>query len=412
MSGLAVAKATIEYLRTHEGSMSSDTTPHAAVTSAGISSVSLLLGGSSLAYSPIQGPFSEYLTVSGFDRFPRSGELSYMRDSLEPEFHRRGFNFDRTARASKVTLSPSGMFRIETSHHDGNSCFEAEKVVLALGHTLRALPGELRGNVIQGAGELCVKLTEELPLCGNREECLGRLLSRYPLTTDGVVRIGLAGVGASMIEVVKILESLLDKPSSLTDKYRSRGSGTPPVELVIFDADIGREGTLFDGVCWHLRRFLSYVTAEAVEGDRVRAQEVEEYKRNAEARLIRFGLRGQVQVVPSRVDWDRVRLQDGFLLATTESSPCPAPLSVLIDCAPFEQGIGREQRAVIEELPLLNFHQLKPSLWKATRKEELCKGRLALAGAAFRPKTEWGVQLLHAQAKEIIGEFYRSKSVP
>lgn len=411
MSGLAVAKAAIDYIRTGEQSTSADSPPRTAQAPSGISSVSLLLGGSSLAYSPVQGPFSEYLTVSGLDRFPRGGELSYFRDSLEPEFQSRGFEFDRTARATKVKLSASGGFRIETCRDEGTSSFEAEKVVLALGHTLRDISVELRRNVIQGAGELCAKLSEELPNSSTKEECLGRLLSRYPRTAEGVVRIGLAGVGASMIEVVKILESLLDKPSSPSDRYRTRGPGTP-VELVVFDAEVGREGSLFDGLCWHLRRFLSYVAAEATEGAPSRAQEVEEFKRNAEARLIRFDSSHQLQVVPSRVDWDRVMLHDGFILPALNSSVSSTPLSVLIDCAPFEQGIGREQRNVIEDLPVLNLEQLKPSLWKASRVDNLCKGRLALAGAAFRPKTEWGAQLMHTQAQQIIDEFYGVPSVP
>lgn len=411
MSGLAVGRAVIDYIQAREQSTSARSDLRPTPGSSGISSVSLLLGGGSLAYSPVQGPFAEYLTESGFERSPREGVLSRFRDSLESEFHSRGFEFDRSARASKVKLSADGRFRVETSRAEGRSYFEAEKVVLALGHTLRDIPAELRRNVIQGAGELCVKLTEELPHSSSREECLARLLSRYPRTAEGIVRIGLAGVGASMIEVVKIIESLLDKPSDPSDKYRTRGHGTP-VELVIFDAEVGREGSLFDGLCSRLRRFLSSSEVTTFQSPLSVAQEIEKFKRNAETRLVRFNSSRQLQVVPSRVDWTRLMLQEGFIVPSTDISELSAPLSVLIDCAPFEQGIDGEQRAVIEELPILNFQQLKPSLWSASRVEQQCKGRLALAGAAFRPKTEWAALRMYTQACQIIDEFYGQPPVP
>jgi len=111
-------------------------------------------------------------------------------------------------------------------------------------------------------------------------------------------------------------------------------------------------------------------------------------------------------VIPDRVNWDSLTVSEGIIAPSTYGSMKSQPLSVIIDCAPFEQGINADQKAVINELPILNFEQLKPQLWKATRNEDLCRGRLALAGAAFRPKTEWGVQLMHSQAREIISEFF------
>jgi hypothetical protein len=364
--------------------------------------MSLLASGESQAYAPIRGPFSEFLTLSGSDKHPRVNGLDLLTGIVSDMFRERSFHFERDTRATRVTTSQSGAFRVEARRGGESLEFESDKLVLALGHTMKEVSCELRHHVILGAGELCRRLANELPLAGSKEGALDRLLAQYKRFNGETVRIGLVGLGASMIEVVKIFETLLGKPDEVDHRYRTQGSGIP-VELVIYDHHSRIDGSLFDGFRRNLRQLLSV----SPEVDML--PESREFNEVAEARFVNFAKSAQIRVVPDWINWSRVVLSDGFVIPKTEPASNSEVLSVIIDCAPFMEGIDQQQKEVIEDLDMVKFDQIEPSRWRAPQVDPAWKRRLAFVGACALPRGQWSIPSIEAQVKQIVEDFYSAQ---
>lgn len=393
VAGLSVAKEGLDLVCAN----SQAATPSFGVGP--INRMSLLVGGDSLAYSPVQGSFSDLLTLFGTEKFPRAQALDTYRGVIEERFRDLSFHFDRGMRATKVTRNTSGTFRVETSCNGESSFFDSHKLVLALGHSMREVPQELRNYIVRGAGDLCTRLAKELPHSSCQEECLERLLQSRQRYHGETFRIGLVGMGASMIEVVKVLERFLFKSPAPDGRYHTWGSQTP-VELVVYDPRIGNRGTVLDGFCKLAEDSILSLNVAA------RSQDVYDFWNDTARRLMRFVSSQQMIAVPHRVDWERVDIVDGFVVPSTLAPSDPQPLSILIDCAPFIEGVGKDQYAVLEGLDVVNCQPLSPSVWRVVRDEDACRGRLAFAGAVVIPRSQWSAPSIEAQAKEIMTEFY------
>jgi hypothetical protein len=89
-------------------------------------------------------------------------------------------------------------------------------------------------------------------------------------------------------------------------------------------------------------------------------------------------------------------------------------LSCIIDCAPFIEGISTSQKQILDGLPALRFSPASAGGWKTEIEDETARKRLALLGAAFSTKREWGVQNFEQEAQKAIATFFptsTSKSV-
>jgi|GEM_PF-4097378 len=398
LGGLSVGKAAIELVQSYKESVRDCPSEARVPIHSPIKTMSLLVGGESLAYSPVRGDFSELLTLSGTDKYSRVAGLDRFRQCVEDMFREFSFEFKRDTVATSITKGERGTFLVEESSANGRSHFESEKLVLALGHTLREVSSELHHYVIRGAGELCAKLARELPQSDSKEACLDRLLMKFKPVRGESIRIGLVGLGASMIEVVKILETLLEKPDGEDGKYLTVHS-RQPIEIVIFDPHIKHVGTLFYGLYGRLWSLLGSSQQETTD-------DVTQYNSATVGRFEKFYTSGQLSIEPYRIDWNTVRVCDHVLVPKTETGRELTALSLLIDCAPFEEGIGPEQYAVIEALDMIELEKVKSSLWRAHGVTPEWKDRLALAGAAVIPRRGWSSGRIEDQAKEIIGDFY------
>jgi hypothetical protein len=398
VAGLMVGKTAAEHMevlrqRTTEAPDSNQiemTTP--------LQRMKLLVGGDSLAYSPARGPFAQLLTLHGTDGNPRVVALDTLRNLVADLFHDMSFEFEADTRARKVTCA-DGTFRVDACHRGKRSYFESKKLVLALGHTLREPPRELRDHVIRGGGELCMQLGQALNEGTPPEQCLEQVLGRYKKVGGETLRIGLVGLGPSSFEVVKILETLLRKPDEYSQRYRMPISGTA-VELVLYDPHIGSSGEVYQGLLKLLRDRLA-IPKEVDIGIKTR----ESYRRVAE-RLISFRKAEQLTLVPHPLNWEGLELREGFVVPEERCPSCPQQLSVLIDCSPFEEGIGPAQRALIKDLDMVHLQPVKSNLWKIKEIRPDWQDRLAFAGAAILPRWKWNVDQIKAQAKEIFERFY------
>jgi hypothetical protein len=394
MAGLVVAE---EFLAR---SQSSEKVGPQGALSFKVAHVRLLSGGKSLAYSPFKGEFAEFLTVSGTDRYRRDHALAHYRAHIETQFRLRRFDFSRMIKATRITETSTGTFRIETSGVDGSGAFEAKKAVLALGHSLKEVAPHLQKYVIQGGGHLCEQLRNELAAGVPKSECLGRLLSRFKRTENGAVRIGLIGVGATTIEVVKVFETLLEPPSEANSRYRTKGSGIP-VEFVVFAPQVPPDCATAPALFELMSRGFG---PDEVDG-RPQSEEFVVYKRESVDRFRRLFSAGQLDVERRRFNWDDIIIHDEGVIEGTEAG-APRMFSCLIDCAPFIEGFGRAQRSVIQDLAGLHLWSIGNGGWRAQRDEVRHKGRLALVGAAFSPKVRWLVNHFQVQARQTMDEFY------
>jgi hypothetical protein len=361
--------------------------------------MNLLVGGDSLAYSPLRGEFSELLTLTGSDAHPRVGGLDLLRSIVAASFDALSFDFELDTRATRVALGEDRDFRVEVCRAGKPSCFTSERLVLALGHTLREVTSELRPYVIRGGGELCTELARALPLVSGREACLDSILERYRKVNGEVIRIGLVGLGASTFEVLKVFETLLREPDEYSPKYRLPMSGTP-VEFVLYDSHLA-------GATHPYQRLLKLLLERlAIPREADVVQAVRDSNKKVAERFIKFCESKQIHLEPSRFDWDEAGVSEGFVVATRNSSVSSNQLSLVIDCAPFEEGIGVEQRALFKELKMVDLQEVKPRLWKVKDIDPSWRGRLAFAGASVLPRWRWNVDQMKEDAKEIIGRFY------
>jgi hypothetical protein len=202
-----------------------------------------------------------------------------------------------------------------------------------------------------------------------------------------------------MFEVIKVFDTLLMKPDHRSDKYTVPGSRMP-VEFVIYDSHLATHKDTYQALLALLAQRL------ATTHETNFSTEVRQSNRNIAERFIKLWSAGQIKLIPHRVDWNQVGLHEGLVTTNTASDSSPELLSLLIDCAPFEEGIGHEQRATIERLPMVDLKQIKPGLWQINAVAPEWKNRLAFAGAAILPRWQWNAEQLQNQAKTIIDTFY------
>jgi hypothetical protein len=398
LAGLLVGKTVAEHVEVLRQRKTSDSEPDPVEMNIPVERMKLLVGGDSLAYSPVRGQLSQLLTLHGSDGNPRAAALDKLRGIVADLFHDLSFEFEPDSRARKVTLG-EGRFRVDACERGTRSYFESERVVLALGHTLREPPRELRDYVIRGGGELCGHLAEALTECNSMEQSLERVLERYQTVKEDTIRIGLVGLGPSAFEVLKVLETFLRKPDEYSAKYRTPVSGKP-VELVLYDPHLVGSATVYQGLLRLLFERLA-IPPEVNVGIKTR----ESYRRVAE-RLIAFHESDQLILVPHNLDWAGLKLREGLVVADEKCSSCPQELSLIIDCAPFVEGIGPQQRAIIKDLDIVNLQEFKPNLWKVKDIKPEWQSRLAFAGAAVLPRWRWNADQITAQAQEIFERFY------
>jgi hypothetical protein len=402
LGGLLVGKAAAEHAMAFRRSEITPSSAKGSSVGSPIRSVRLLVGGESSAYSPIRGPFSEFLTLSGTDASTRAGGLDLLRGIVAEMFTSLSFDYEAHTRATKVTMGDNDRFQLHVCEGGKQSCFESEKLVLALGHALREVPPDLRQHVIRGGGELCMRLAKALPDAQSYEQCLEHVLSPYKRINGETIRIGLTGLGSSTFEVMKILDTLLTKPDGAAGKYRLPISGTP-IELVVFEPHLGDWKDPYQSLLQLLAmRFLMPTEMPTPAESRQANGKIVE-------RFLKFQESGQLVLVPERLEWMAIRLREGFIETDSKSVMCPEQLSVVIDCSPFEEGLGPEQRAVFEELDMVTLNQVKPNLWRVKGIKPEWQGRLAFAGAIALPKYTWSAERIEAQAKQIIGSFFGPK---
>lgn len=355
-----------------------------------ISRVSLLSGGNSLAFSPVAGEFGAYFTLAGSDSVRRDDSLQRGRDYVENRFKSLGFDFRNNCVAKKVTLTPDNSFRIRIRGSSGESVLEAKKLMLALGHTLKERPQELREHIFSGTSDLCRRLTGELKSTSNHQECLDRLLSSYKRMGDGCIRIALIGLGSTFTEAMKIFHALLDPPNSCRDVYRTRGSRTP-IKFVLYAPQLAGETPPIEQMLRQLRIFHSYITGSNKPDSFMNIiHDVESYKAAELRRLEEFVRTKQLQITTERFDWDSIRRSDGGI-AVQSASGTWEEFSCILDCSPFRVGIDDKQRTLIEEISPLRFTPTDQGTWMTDLKDEAFSNRLALIGSAFIAKDRWGL---------------------
>lgn len=406
LSGLLVAKSAAEHIESFKKALGPLAGESAESRDGNIQSLSLLVGGDSLAYAPVRGEFSELLTLHGSDDHPRVRGLDLLRDIVAERLSKLSFNFDLHTRATKVSLGSGGRFRVDACRAGTPICFESDKLVLALGHTIREVAPELTRYVIRGGGELCKMLSSALPVVAQKEECLDRVLRNYNRVDGETLRIGLIGLGPSMFEVLKVLDAFLYRSEGAPQTYRLKGSGTP-IELVLYEPHLAGHSTTHQGLLSLLRDRL-VKPPESMVPDSVRHS-----NRKIAERFIKLSASGQLTLVPERFDWDSLKLNEGFLVSPKSCSACaPQQLSLVIDCAPFEEGIGEEQHALIQELDMVELQQVKGKLWRVKEVHPAWQKRLAFAGAAVLPRWRWNAIQMESDAHQIIERFYGKSASP
>jgi hypothetical protein len=370
----------------------------------GLGPVCVLSAGNSIAYEPANGEFSKFLTLSGSDRLGRRDELISLRNMIKASLQTRGGSYCEGATVRKIIKSEEGGYQIRVAGEYGERCVKARKLAIALGHTLREIPESIRTHVIMGAGELCATLdtyhANQVPY----EDCLTHLLRNYKTTSEGSLRIGMVGVGMSFVEVVKIFEALLDKPSHETGKYTIRGSSIP-VEFVVYAPRLTYDKVSWQDLCQSVEKGLSELPPVYSGPDRQRAEDESlEYKKAGVSRVGHFGKSGQLRVIPRRFDWALADKRDGMIRTNAELDG-PGELSCIIDCAPFINGLSEKQADILRELADIQISKRGELEWWA----ELAQGarrNIALLGAAFTPSSRWNESQWAEQATEALIEFY------
>ncbi len=364
------------------------------------SHVRLLCGGKSWAYSPVEGQFGDYLTVSGTDKYRRDDALQYHRDKTERGFRKLGYSFEKGVHARGIRDTDDNTFEVTAQSTSGTETFRVKKIVLALGHTLKEVPVALQPYVILGGGDLCQRLSNELTAGVSREECIERLLSHYKRMPDGVVRIALVGLGATTIEVMRVFESLLSPPTQESDKYLTKSSRTP-VEFVVYAPNISGSKSHVAALFEEMNR--SFGPDGTPE--KPLHPEFISYKLESVARFRRIHEAGQLTVLPRRFEWNDLCVHEDVVIEGVRQS-ISQPFSCIVDCSPYVEGFGTEQRHLLMGLEDLHMWKVSEGAWRAVRDDEVHKGRLALVGSAFTAKSKWLVPTFQQQAREIIDEFF------
>lgn len=372
---------------------------------AGLSRVSFLVGGASLAFSPVPGEFGAYLTLAGSDSARRDAALQRCRDYVEAGFKSLGFDFRNNCVAQKITLTPDNRFRIRVSGTHQESVLESKKLILALGHTLKERPQELRDYIFSGTNDLCRRLSREIKGSSSHQECLERVLSGYTRRADGSIRIALVGLGSTFTEAMKIFHTLLDPPNGVREVYRTRGSRTP-IEFVLYAPQLAGDTPPVEQLLRKVRIFHSYITGSNKPDSLMTiVDNVESYKAAELRRLEEFVRTGQLQITTERFDWDSIRLSDGGITVQSASGTFEE-FSCILDCSPFRVGIDEKQKCLIEEITPLRFTPTDQETWMTDLKDETFSNRLALIGSAFVAKDRWGLGTISEHATTALQKFF------
>ena len=363
----------------------------------GLSRVSFLIGGKSLAFSPVEGEFGAYLTLSGSDSARRDESLQRCRDYAEGRFKSLGFDFRKNCAAQKVTVTPDNRFRIRVHGPNEDSFIETKKLILALGHTLKQRPQELREHILSGTNDLCCRLTRELKSSSNHQECLDRLMSGYTRMADGTIRIALVGLGSTFLEVIRIFHALLDPPNGPRDLYLTRRSRTP-IEFVLYAPQLTGDTPPTEQMLNKVGIFHSYITGASKPDTFLNViHDVESYKAAELHRLEEFVRTKQLQVTTQRFNWDSIRRSDGGIFVQSANGAFEE-FSCILDCSPFAVGIDEKQKEVIDHISALRFTPTDHGTWMTDLKDETFSNRLAIIGSAFIEKDRWGLGTMNEHA--------------
>ena len=370
----------------------------------GLSSVTMLAGGPSLAFSPVTGDFGAFLTLYGSDKTRRDETLASSTRFVERKFAHYRFDFKKKAFAKTIEVGPDQRYLIATETTEGPRMLSAKKLVLAVGHSLKERPLEVQEHVFKGTNDLCSHLQAQSPLAKSREECLDRLLSKCQRTPDGSVRIGLVGMGLTFLEVIKIFHALLDPPHGPHRAYRTRGSGIP-VQFVLYDPRFNAGIDPIDGMVIHLDNFHAHISNDPEPGSLLTAEGVAAYKRAEKGRIHDLVRTKQVSVVPERFDWSSIHLNQGAVVSSRKDGR-QERFSLVIDCSPFNVGISKEQRALMVGIPALNFTPTPDGTFQAELQRDTPATSIALVGAAFAPRDKWGLGTLNEQGMQAVDSLF------
>jgi hypothetical protein len=408
IGGTSAAEALAACIEKEQREITAGRLPPEHARFSGISEVSLLLGGSSLAFAPPAGEFAEYLTLAGTDTIRRDHKLFEQQNRAERLFKDHGFNVRQNTIAQKVSMTDHEFFSIQAVQNGRAYFIEAKKMIFALGHSLRETPTELRTHIIRGTGDLCQRLCAFHQAAAPRHHALDKFLSQFKPMEDGIIRIGLVGFGASCVEAIKIFHSLLAPPSHTRPYFHTVCSGTP-VQFTIIDSGLAR---FYGSKSIHLLEYLQ-ICHQKVEGSDepgslLTKRDEELHKQAVRMRIADLLASNQLQVVGSRLDWENVRLHDGLLQvplagASRESFSC------VIDCAPFITGIGPKHRDIISELPVLTFTPYSDQAWHVQLSNESYRSLVGLVGAAFHPPRDWDAGAIFKQALQTICDLFPLK---
>lgn len=354
-----------------------------------LSGVTLLAGGNSLAFSPGVGEFGKFLTLYGSELRRRDETLQGSRNFVQSKFASHNFNFKRNEFARSIEVSRDKRFIIATDSGKSQHEISARKLILAIGHSLKERPAELDTYLFRGTNDLCTKLQSLLPGADSQEDCLDQLLARFRRTSEGAVRIGLVGLGATFLEAIKIFHALLDPPQHDGDVYRTRGSRTP-VEFLLYDDRLKNDTCATKALVSAVRNFHSHISDSPTPDTLLTADGVKRYKAAEIGRIEAFVQTGQLDTVPERFNWETTKIVDDMVIASSPNGRCDT-LSCIVDCSPFNAGINHAQRKLLAKIPSLTFHENQDGTFTAEQRDTGGHASLALVGAAFAPKERWGL---------------------
>ena len=367
-----------------------------------VSHVSLLAGGNSLAFSPVQGPFGSFLTVAGSDDIRRDSQHEGFSRKIEAMFKYLKFDFRRNCFAERIKRTPNNSFRVTAIKDGAVHELEANKLILAIGHSLKDTPSELRQHVIRGTGELCMRLDSFLSSSTDMKECMDNLLAELRPTSDGKIRIALVGLGATLVEAVKIFQSLLNQPECKGGWFAPR-PGIANVEFVLYDPQValGTEG--HPDLLSYIRRYQRSVQGTGSPASILTTESIDAYKQAVERRIEVFTDSRQLRIVPARFSWDEISVRNGLVNLPNDRG-LTSEFSLVLDCSPFRRGVNATQKTLLEGTDAFRFKRLDAETWEAELKNECDRNQIGLMGAAFAPKHEWGMDPIYQQA-------YRSMQV-
>lgn len=369
----------------------------------GLSSASLLAGGDSLAFPSVNGDWARFFTLFGSETIRRGETLARARQFTKRHFSERGFSFRENTFARKVLQTPDREFTISASVGGETLQLTAQKVIVAFGHTLKERPNELHEYVFRGTLDLCTRLQNHQE-AGDPSHCVDHLLSRFTRTANGVVRVGMIGLGSTFLEAIKIFHALLIPPQSDRDVFRTAVSHTP-VEFVLFDSRLGGSSSPVHNMMEFIQAFHNHIKEEDQPGNLLTREGVQTYKRAEMGRFQELVNTSQITVIPERFDWSSIKIVDRMLHCHSQSNRVDQ-LSCIVDCSPFQTGISRQQRAILQEIPGLTFHATSDETFETELSDKSMADRIALVGAAFAPKDKWGLGTMNQNGIEAIESLF------